>query len=210
MTSAGVKAFSRAYKIVCTRFILFVIVFYVTISHYFLRQQCFSESHFIFDPNSVLIYHVIQTRQFDLQIRNVFIRPWKFDNPYWSSQHIILSIAMALAAVLLSGERQLHGESWAVVFPLVLISVSVPAFLMKIIHAAKAHEINRKTCKERGKDEQSKYHKYDKGNTLLISMQNLSLQCVNFFVFCTDYSVYVILKQYRSLNELQALLVVNR
>ncbi|XP_028391083.1 uncharacterized protein LOC114515960 [Dendronephthya gigantea] len=74
------------------------------------------------------------------QIRNVCIRPWKFDNPFWSSQHNILSMAMALAGILLSGGRPLSGTSWALIFPLVLISISVPVLFKKIVEAAKAHD----------------------------------------------------------------------
>ncbi|XP_028391084.1 uncharacterized protein LOC114515961 [Dendronephthya gigantea] len=73
------------------------------------------------------------------QVRNVFIRPWKFDNPFWSSQHNILSMAMALAGIVLSEGRPLSGTSWALIFPLVLISISVPVSF-KIVKAAKTHD----------------------------------------------------------------------
>ena len=62
-------------------------------------------------------------------------RPWIFDNPFWSSQHNLISMSMALTAVLLFGGRPLTGTSWALVFPLVLIFSSVPVFVMKNIHA---------------------------------------------------------------------------
>ncbi|XP_046851654.1 uncharacterized protein LOC124444991 [Xenia sp. Carnegie-2017] len=74
------------------------------------------------------------------QIPNVFIRPWKFDNPFWSSQHNILSMAMALAGILLSGGRQLESRSWALCFPLLLISISVPVLFKKIVDATKAND----------------------------------------------------------------------
>ena len=70
----------------------------------------------------------------------MLVRPRGFNNPFWSSQHNILSMAMALASILLSGGRPLSGESWCLVFPLVLVSVSVPILLVKIVEAAKAHD----------------------------------------------------------------------
>ena len=49
-------------------------------------------------------------------------------------------MAMALAGILLSEGRPLNGTSWALIFPLLLISISVPVLFKKIIEAAKAHE----------------------------------------------------------------------
>jgi hypothetical protein len=49
-------------------------------------------------------------------------------------------MAMALAGILLSGGRPLSGISWALIFPLALISISVPVLFKKIVEAAKAHE----------------------------------------------------------------------
>ena len=70
----------------------------------------------------------------------MFIRPWKFENPFWSSQHSMLSMTMPLAGILLSGGRPLSGTSWALIFPLALISISVPVLFKKIVDAAKAHK----------------------------------------------------------------------
>jgi NhaP-type Na+/H+ or K+/H+ antiporter len=80
----------------------------------------------------------------------VLVRPKDFSNPFWSSQHNILSMAMALAAVLLSGGRPLSGEAWALVFPLVLVSVLVPVLLVEIVKAGKAQEANTTKAKEVG------------------------------------------------------------
>lgn len=59
-------------------------------------------------------------------------------------------MAMALMAVLLSGGRPLTGKSWALVFPLVLVSISVPVLLMKIIDAARTNEACNKKANEVG------------------------------------------------------------
>ena len=50
-------------------------------------------------------------------------------------------MAMALAGILSSGGRPLSGTSWALVFPLILISVSVPVLFKKIVEATKANDV---------------------------------------------------------------------
>ena len=68
------------------------------------------------------------------------MRPWRVGNPFWSTQHNLLSMAMALASVLLSGGRPLSGTSWALVFPLLLVYVLEPFVLKKFFATEGARE----------------------------------------------------------------------